>query len=448
MNYKPRVAEELLNAVINGAQRAHKVTTIRQIETPGFYFVDGEIVASNISIHQPSTEEIRKCAEALNELVSRSKHPEILVTEIKWGILSPFNFVFKQLSENGRERWMPWLYLHGHTRTSKTTDGKIALAIYRKQTKLSLASTNNVARLGKDISHDTFSILIDEVKLDPKIHSDLIEATKHAVQGLIARTRLTVESEEIHISALSACILTSNHELPPDPALRRRFLNYYYPKDDKPSEDEIRNFESFLKSVWNPLGVLGDFAITHVLSNQELITNDSNDWQTIGKIVLDELYKAANLSPPQWIDWFAPGIQIEDVEVEEEQIMRSFFEKKIDDTFARHYRSLESLEDQKTDKSYNKYKLLESRLNFCLDNQLIPFMRRKSTNPGEILITIDILKELRDSGVSFVQSFTDLGGMLGGEMKRVKIDKKTGLPIIISVTKLVEFMNPESRNKP
>jgi hypothetical protein len=265
------------------------------------------MVASNITINQPSTEEIRKCAQVLDELVSRSKHPEILVTEIKWGILSPFNFVFKQLNENGRKRWMPWLYLHGYTQTSKTTDGRIALAIYRRQTnKLSLASINNVARLGKAISHDTFPILIDEVKLDAKIHSDLIEATKHAVQGQIARTRLTVESDEIHISALSACILTSNHELPSDPALRRRFLNYYYPKDDKPNEDEIKNFESFLKSVWNPLGVLGDFAANHLLSDQELITNDSNDWLTIGKLVLDELYKTANLSPPQWIEIINP----------------------------------------------------------------------------------------------------------------------------------------------
>ena len=79
------------------------------------------MVASNITINQPSTEEIRKCAQVLDELVSRSKHPEILVTEIKWGILSPFNFVFNQLNENGRKRWMPWLYLHGHTQTSKTT---------------------------------------------------------------------------------------------------------------------------------------------------------------------------------------------------------------------------------------------------------------------------------------------------------------------------------------
>ena len=233
LTYKLRTVEESLNAVINGAQRAQRVSVVQQIEAPGFYYIDGKIVTSNIIVHLPSTDEIKRCAEFLNELVNRSKHPEILVTEIKWGILAPFSFIFKQLSEEGNERWMPWLYLDGHTQTSKTTDGTLVLAIYRKQkTKLSLASANNVARLGGAISLDTFPRLIDEVKLDPKMQSDLIEAIKHAVQGQTARTKLSGASDQIHIPALCACIFTSNHQLPSDPALRRRFLNYHYPKDD------------------------------------------------------------------------------------------------------------------------------------------------------------------------------------------------------------------------
>ncbi len=364
LTYKPRIAEESLNAIINGAHRAHKITIIREIETPGFYFIDGKIVGSNIEIRQPSTEEIRKCAEFLNELISRSKHPEMLVTGIKWGILAPFSFVLKQLSENSRERWIPWLYLDGHTQTSKTTDGEIVLAIHRKKSKLPFASTNNVARLGKAISHDTFPRLIDEVKLDPKINGELIEAIKHAVQGQTARTRLTVKYDEIHISALSACILTSNHQLPFDPALRRRFLRYYYPKDDKPSEDEINNFESFLKPGWNSLGTLGDFVISYLLSNQEIITNDKNDWCGIAKIILTEFHKAAGLNLPVWVDMILDGSQIEDAETEEEEIVRGFFKNKINNTYSRNYKSIVPWEDQKDDSSISKNKTMESKTEF------------------------------------------------------------------------------------
>jgi uracil-DNA glycosylase len=442
--YKPRIAEESLNAIINGAHRAKKITIIREIETPGFYFVDGKIVGTKVSINNPSTEDIRKCAEFLNELIAMSKHPETLISGIKWGIMSPFNFVLKQLSENGRERWLPWLYLDGHTQTSKTTDGQIILSIYRRQnSKTPFSSTNNVARLGKAISHDTFPRLIDEVKLDPKNHSELIEAIKHAVQGQRARTRLTKTYDEIHIAALSSCILTSNHQLPFDPALRRRFLRYYYPKDHKPSQEEINNFESFLKPGWNSLATLGDFAISYLMTNQEIITNEKNDWIVISKMILVELYKAANLNLPDWIDMFLDGNQNEDAEAEEEEIIRGFFKNKINGIFSRNYKSIVPWEEQKDDSSINKNRTIESRLNFCLDSQLIPFLRRKNSNSSEILITKDILNEIRNYNISSIQHLTDLAVLLGADHKPTKVDRKPKRALIIELSKLIDFIEKD-----
>ena len=49
--YKPRVVEEAINAVLNGAQRNNKVSVVRQIDTPGFYYVDGKIVTSEIDVY-------------------------------------------------------------------------------------------------------------------------------------------------------------------------------------------------------------------------------------------------------------------------------------------------------------------------------------------------------------------------------------------------------------
>jgi hypothetical protein len=332
--YKPRIAEEALNAVLNGAQRDNKVSVVRQIDTPGFYYVDGKIVASEIGLYpkELSSDNIRKCAEFLNELVARSKHPEILVTEQKWGMLSPFSYVLKQLSQEGIERWMQWPYLDGHTQTSKTTDGTIALAIYGKQkSKVGLGSVDNIRRLAEAISRSTFPVLIDELKLNPKIQADLIEAIKYSVQGETARTRLTFTSKPIHIPALSACIMTSNHSLPADPALRRRFLNFHYPEEDKPTIEEIKDFQSFLRPNWNLLGTLGDFTINFLLENQEIIMNDKNDWRTIAKIVLAEFHKAADLDLPNWINMISEGNQFEDAETEEEEIIRGFFKKKINE---------------------------------------------------------------------------------------------------------------------
>ena len=120
---------------------------------------------------------------------------------------------------------------------------------------------------------------------------------------------------------------------------------------------------------------------------------------------------------PSWIELFSAGNQIEDLEAEEEQIIRGFFMKKINDAFSKNYRSIEPWKEQQIDSVTNKNGPLEMRLNFCLDNQLISFMRRKSTSHADILITNDILKELRDAGIDFIQTFTDLGRMLGAEIK-------------------------------
>lgn len=445
--YKPRIAEEYLNATLNGAQRAHKVTITREIETPGFYYVDGKIIASNINIHKPSTEEIRKCVEFLNELIRRSKHPEILVTEIKWGMISPFSFVFKQLSLESKERWIPWLYLDGHTHTSKTTDGTIILAIYGKHkakaNNVGFAHTDNIARLGEQISNNTFPILIDEVKLHPVLQGDMIEAIKHAAQSLTARKKLTVSSEPIYIPALSACIFTSNNPLPADPALHRRFLHYYYPRDDEPTEIECKEFELFLKPNLNALGTLGDFTVDYLLSKQEIIINEENDWPVIARTVLEEFCKAVDMPLPNWVDMIAVGDQIEDVEAEEKQIIRSFFVKKINDAFSRNYRAIQPRDDQGVDSATNKNKPIEERLNFSLDNQLIPFMRRKNVDSGEILVTIDILKEMKSDGIGYIHHLTDLARMLGAEIKPTKLDRKTDRLINTSVAKLMEFIDRE-----
>jgi hypothetical protein len=163
----------------------------------------------------------------------------------------------------------------------------------------------------------------------------------------------------------------------------------------------------------------------------------------IGKTILEEFYKAANLTRPDWIDVIAIGNQFEDLEVEQEQIVKSFFTKKINELFSKHYRPIVPWEEQQIDSVNNKYGSLEMRLNFCLDNQLISFMRHKSTNLGEVLITNDILKELRDTGIDFIQTFTDLGNMLGAEIKPAKVDRKSARSIILSVEKLIGFINPK-----
>ena len=151
--------------------------------------------------------------------------------------------------------------------------------------------------------------------------------------------------------------------------------------------------------------------------------------------------KLPNLALPNWIHIFSAGNQFEDIAAEEEQIIRAFFVKKINEAFARNYRSLESLDGQKTDAAINNYRLLESRLRFCLDKQLVSFLRLKNADTNEILITIDILKEFKEARINFIQHFADLARLLGSEIKPAKVDGKTSRPITTTIAKLIDFIS-------
>ena len=62
--YNIRYAEQKLAAILNAYQRKGKVTINKEIETPGFYLVDGKIVAYKTLHVQPTFDEIKACTGA------------------------------------------------------------------------------------------------------------------------------------------------------------------------------------------------------------------------------------------------------------------------------------------------------------------------------------------------------------------------------------------------
>ena len=127
------------------------MTIKREIETPGFYLIDNKIEAYKVDHKRPTDEEIKKCADLLLSLQSEYKRKEIFPTFLKWGIMSPFSYILKQIDG---EQWMPWLFPYGWTNTGKTTNGKIVLAIWKKhkdKTKhdIGFSAADNVARFAR-----------------------------------------------------------------------------------------------------------------------------------------------------------------------------------------------------------------------------------------------------------------------------------------------------------
>ena len=442
--YKVRAAEEALPATLNAYQLDGKVIVKREVETPGFYLVNGKICANKIGdIVTPSKEQIRSCANTLSELAKRSKRQEIFATFVKWGVVAPFSYVFKQLDEDGHEKWMPWIYDYGQTNTGKTTYGRIVLSIWGKHKDkkihdIGFSNADTIPRFGRAVSYDTFPVLINEVTLNDDRQKQLVEALKHSVQSQTARGRLATRSTAEYISALSPCILTGNSPPPDDPAFVRRFIRIYSSTADQHTEEEIKEFNKYLSANINTLKILGDFTTDYILKHQDIILN--NDCKTISTTILVEFFKLGELEIPEWVGKFMEDSNMQDIYAEQEQLIRGFFIKKINDTYSRFHNTL-SYEDKQMDKilSLNK---LQDRFWFCCDKeQLIPYIRT-SKNGENVLILPDIMSDFKANKIACVTNFTDLAEMFQTKPEPTNVNKRTVRLISISKQKFIEFLLP------
>ena len=275
------------------------------------------------------------------------------------------------------------------------------------------------------------------MQLNDDRQKQLVETLKHAIPNQTARSRLMSRSVAEHISALSPCILTSNDLPPQDPAFRRRIIPIYNSKEDEPSRAEIEQFNSLLQNGLDMLGTLGDFTANYILEHQEILINTEYNWIDAAKHVLVEFFKAAGMEVPDWIDYFVLETQVQDAALEQEQIVRSFFVKIINETFTRNYRALTPRED--IDEVINK-NTIERRLNFCCRNDLIAFLRMKDC---DILILHDITHELKSHRINSIIHLTQLARMFQSEVKPIKLNGTTHRLISIPAEKFLEFISPE-----
>jgi hypothetical protein len=442
--YKIRMAEEALPAILNAFQRDGRVVVKREVETPGFYLVNGEIVPNKIEDKfKPTKEQIVACANILNDLSRKTKRLDIFGTILTWGVVAPFSYALKQLDEGGHEKWMHWIYAYGQTNTGKTTIGRVALAIWAKHKNkkihdIGFSSADTIPRFGRAVSYNTFPVLINEVTLTEDRQKQLVEALKHAVQSQTARGRLTTRTIAEHISALSPCILTGNSSPPDDPAFKRRFIYIYFSFGDQHTDEEIKEFNKFLSNNISELEVLGNFATHYILTHQDMILGEG-DWKTIGTTILKEFFMAGDLEVPQWVGKFVQDSDPQEVYAEHEQIIRGFFTRKVNDMYARFFNIL-TAEDKKMDQALNLNRF-ENRLSFCCDKQLIPYIEKNKAG-DKIYILPDIMSELKTSKITCLTSLTDLAEMFQTKPEPTYVNGRTVRLISISTQQFLNFLLP------
>ncbi len=217
-----RLAYDVMAALMEGFIRRGKALLKEEIEAPGFFIINGKLIATNINVEKPDKEDVKQALEILNELGEKwfSHAQDRFSRIIRWGVISPFIYTYKRMG-----RWVKWKYLYGASKTGKTTLGEIAViylwGLDETKHKKPGSSIDTVARLGHVLSQSTFPTLINEPG-GVFMKEELVDMIKSGIESTTARGKY-YKGNYIEIPSLSPLLFTSNRVLPKDDALLRKF---------------------------------------------------------------------------------------------------------------------------------------------------------------------------------------------------------------------------------
>lgn len=404
---------DAVNAIISAFKDNKLIEHKEEVTTSGYYYNKEKLIVKDITqTLKIKKEDVEKCCDYLNELAHKGWiNKNILPTVIKWAIIAPFSFIIKYNSSN----WFPWLQLYGQSQTGKTTLGLIVLCIWNLQPKdhsLGFNHIDTVPRFGNIISRDTYPKLINEVGTlsfnSYGKYTNLIETIKISIENTFTRGKFETNNSGYgvgayqQIPALSPMIFTSNYQPVRDSGYHRRMISIHFSKIEKKEENEQESFKQSLEENKQYLSTLGEFTSLYLQEHpQELF---KYPWKDLSFNILTQFYRFANKTVPDWIEYFEKQSDAIDESYELTHFeLRAFLLTKINETYSK-YSKINTEENNKNDN------IILSKICFCLKHKLIPFLH--FFNDNNIVITIDIMSELKNNNIENITSLHDVGTLL------------------------------------
>jgi len=420
-----RLIEDALSSLVIAFIRNGKAEIRRELEKPGFYYIEREIKPVKWEVWDFTEEDLRNSLTLLRELRERwyDHLAERFTTIIKWGIVAPFSYAIKQIRGTYGIHF-PWLLLHGSASTGKSTLGKIIRAIWNLPPEEKGGShIDTVPRFGKVVSESTFPILINEVA-DVLSKDSLREVLKSSIETTFARGRY-VQGVYVEEPALAPMIFTTNKTYPADDALLRRFVAILFSISDRVPEEKARQFEREVLPRISDLRFLGFYVFKKIAKNPELL---KRDWQSLSTHLLRDAFEYAGLEIPRWVEEQHRGESLEDItELINEEIRARLLED-INQRSSRHVSRAEFT--------------LEGRLETLLRDNFIPWAFRRD---DDIVITSSVLNIL--GGLS-VDSLKSLAERFGWTYRNVKIGERVIKAIRVPFEDFLAFLEPETYQEP
>jgi len=425
-----RLASDVITAVIEGFIRKGKAEIKGELESPGFYLMDGRVVAVGFDTSRPSGEKMRRALEGLDELENWFDHArDRFSLVVKWGIIAPFSFIYKQ-----RGRWIPWLYLYGSSYTGKSTLGEIVLAIWGLDSRFKKtgASIDTPARIGHVLSQATFPVLVNEPGA-AVAKEEIVEMIKNAVESAVVRGKF-VRGSYTEIPALAPVIFTSNKVLPSDDALLRRFIVLRFTYGERINPEKAKEFDEKVKPRLRELEALGRFAAALIIEKPELL---EMDWEKAAVAILEAAYQQAGLKTPEWV-YERPKAE-EDVYEDLREAIRNFLVARINEAYFKSVGRIEVVMDMDSTYKPRHKASFSERVKTVLENNLISWMML-SRDGDEVLLTTGFADELREV-VGDIGGLKSIAELLGWSyQKRSFRDKEKVRNIAVISVPLERFL--------
>ena len=447
----PRRLKGTLAAVIQIAVKYKLAQMHNEIDNPGIYWdkTNEELKIIHLDVDEPSQDEVDEALNVIDLLAPFFKgHETKLSTCLKWGLMSIFDYSIKQIGG----KWMPWLYLYGKAGSGKTTLGEIILFIYdipNEDNNLGGSSFDTVARVGSRVSQFTKPIMVSEPE-GALNKPSIVGMLKTAIESTTARGRYQGKAYRT-IPSFSCGIITANQGLPSGDALFRRFTSILFSHNEKKAADNKKEFDEIFKinspkrSILNKLKALGNYFITEIKSNPELLLND---WQETADLLVGRAYLDTGHDMPSWIlDWHKTET-LDDLDEEEIEEIRLFLIEKINRATQKVQVWSEEtgrpLNQQDLDTDFKTNDDFNDRVWSVLNEKLIPWLDLHRGRDGTINVVCSsgIKKELKQitSSSYNLQSISEL---LGWEYKPILINGKTKRMMIVNYHDFLDFLYPK-----
>ena len=447
----PRRLKGTLAAVIQIAVKYKLAQMHNEIDNPGVYWdkTNEELKIIHLDVDEPGQDEVDEALNVIDLLAPFFKgHETKLSTCLKWGLMSIFDYSIKQIGG----KWMPWLYLYGKAGSGKTTLGEIILFIYdipNEDNNLGGSSFDTVARVGSRVSQFTKPIMVSEPE-GALNKPSIVGMLKTAIESTTARGRYQGKAYRT-IPSFSCGIITANQGLPSGDALFRRFTSILFSHNEKKAADNKKEFDEIFKinspkrSILNKLKALGNYFITEIKNNPELLLND---WQETADLLVGRAYLDTGHDMPSWIlDWHKTET-LDDLDEEEIEEIRLFLIEKINRATQKVQVWSEEtgrpLNQQDLDTDFKTNDDFNDRVWSVLNEKLIPWLDLHRCRDGTINVVCSsgIKKELKQitSSSYNLQSISEL---LGWEYKPILINGKTKRMMIVNYHDFLDFLYPK-----